>query len=58
MLLGIIPARGGSQRIKNKNIIEFCGKPLITYSLNAALDSGIFDEIHVSTDSHEIASVV
>lgn len=57
MLLGIIPARGGSQRIKNKNISNFCGNPLITYSLVAAQDSGIFDEIHVSTDSPDIARV-
>lgn len=57
MLLAIIPARGGSQRIKNKNIIPFCGKPLITYSLDSAKKSGIFDEIHVSTDSAEIAKV-
>lgn len=57
MLLAIIPARGGSERIKNKNIVPFCGRPLITYSLNAARQSGIFDEIHVSTDSPEIAKV-
>lgn len=56
MLLAIIPARGGSERIKNKNIVPFCGRPLITYSLNAARDSGIFDEIHVSTDSQDIAA--
>jgi N-acylneuraminate cytidylyltransferase len=58
MLLAIIPARGGSQRIKNKNITDFCGKPLITYSLDAARHAGIFDEIHVSTDSQIIADVV
>lgn len=58
MLLAILPARGGSQRIKSKNIVDFCGKPLISYSLQAAKDSGIFDEIHVSTDSDEIAEVV
>jgi len=57
MLLAILPARGGSQRIKNKNIVPFCGKPLITYSLDSAKKSGIFDEIHVSTDSAEIAAV-
>lgn len=57
MLLAILPARGGSERIKNKNIIDFCGKPLIHYSLKAAKDSGLFDEIHVSTDSQDIADV-
>ena len=57
MLLAIIPARGGSERIKDKNIVPFCGKPLITYSLNAARESGIFDEIHVSTDSPAIAKI-
>lgn len=57
MLIAIIPARGGSQRIKNKNIVDFCGKPLLTYSLDAARQAEIFDEIHVSTDSEEIASV-
>ncbi len=57
MLLAILPARGGSERIKNKNIISFCGKPLITYSLKAARQSQIFDEIHISTDSPEIAAV-
>lgn len=57
MLIAIIPARGGSQRIKNKNITDFCGKPLITYSLDAARNAKIFDEIHVSTDSQIIADV-
>ena len=56
--LAIIPARGGSKRIPNKNIKEFYGKPMIYYSLNAAKLSGLFDKIHVSTDSHEIAQVV
>ncbi len=58
MLLAILPARGGSERIKNKNIVNFCGKPLIHYSLSAAKNAGIFDEIHVSTDSQDIADVV
>ena len=57
MLLAILPARGGSERIKNKNIVNFCGNPLIHYSLNAARNSGIFSEIHVSTDSSDIADV-
>jgi len=57
-LLGIIPARGGSQRIKDKNIVEFFGKPIIDYSLEAMREAGIYDEIHVSTDSEQIREVV
>jgi N-acylneuraminate cytidylyltransferase len=57
MRLAIIPARGGSQRIKNKNIRDFCGRPLLSYSLAAAKESNLFDEIHVSTDSESIKSV-
>lgn len=53
--IAIIPARGGSKRIPGKNVKEFCGKPMIAYSIQAALDSGVFDEIMVSTDSAEIA---
>lgn len=56
-LLGIIPARGGSKRIPNKNIRSFCGKPLIQYTIDAAVNSGIFEYIHVSTDSNEIAKI-
>lgn len=55
--LAIITARGGSKRIPKKNIKEFCGKPIIAYSIEAALQSGIFDEVMVSTDSGEIADV-
>lgn len=55
--IAIITARGGSKRIPKKNIKEFCGKPIIAYSIEAALDSGIFDEVMVSTDSAEIADV-
>jgi len=58
MRIAIIPARGGSKRIKNKNIIDFCGKPMIAYALEAASQSGIFDKIHVSTDSDEIQATV
>ncbi len=58
MRLAIIPARSGSKRIKNKNIIDFFGKPMIYYALNAAKKSCLFDEIHVSTDSEEIKKVV
>lgn len=56
--LAIIPARGGSKRIPNKNIVDFFGKPLIAYSLDVASKSMIFDHIHVSTDSPLIASIV
>lgn len=55
--LAIITARGGSKRIPKKNIKEFCGKPILAYSIEAALASGIFDEVMVSTDSEEIAGI-
>ncbi len=55
--LCIIPARGGSKRIPHKNIKEFLGKPIIAYSIEAALKSGLFDEVMVSTDDAEIASI-
>ena len=55
--LAIITARGGSKRIPKKNIKEFCGKPIIAYSIEAALKSGAFDEVMVSTDSEEIKAV-
>lgn len=55
--IAIITARGGSKRIPKKNIKEFCGKPILAYSIQAALDSGLFDEVMVSTDSEEIAEV-
>lgn len=53
----IIPARGGSKRIPGKNIKDFSGKPIITYSIDAALSSGLFDEVMVSTDDAEIARI-
>lgn len=53
----IIPARAGSQRIPNKNIKEFMGKPIICYSIEAAIKSEIFDEVIVSTDSEMIAKI-
>ncbi len=56
-LIAIITARGGSKRIPKKNIKEFCGKPIIAYSIEAALNAGIFKEVMVSTDSEEIADV-
>ncbi len=55
--LAIIPARGGSKRIPRKNIKDFLGKPIIAYSINSALDSGVFDEVMVSTDDIEIAEI-
>lgn len=57
MNLAVIPARGGSKRIPRKNIKEFCGKPSIVYSIEAALRSSLFDEILVSTDCVEIAEM-
>ncbi len=55
--IAIIPARGGSKRIPRKNIKEFCGKPMIAWSIEAARAAGIFDTILISTDDDEIASV-
>lgn len=55
--LCIIPARGGSKRIPRKNIKPFMGKPIIAYSIEAALQSGLFDEVMVSTDDEEIAGI-
>jgi pseudaminic acid cytidylyltransferase len=55
--IAIIPARGGSKRIPKKNIKDFCGKPIITYSIDAVLKCGLFDEVMVSTDDEEIAEV-
>lgn len=55
--VAIITARGGSKRIPKKNIKEFCGKPIIAYSIEAALNSDVFDEVMVSTDSEEIAEI-
>lgn len=55
--IAIIPARGGSKRIPRKNIKPFMGKPIIAYSIEAALQSGLFDEVMVSTDDEEIAGI-
>ncbi len=57
MNIAIIPARGGSKRIPRKNIKDFCGQPIIKYSLDAAQKSELFDKIIVSTDDAEIAEV-
>ena len=56
--IAIIPARGGSKRIPKKNIKYFCGRPIIAYVLDVIKESNLFDKIHVSTDSPEIALVV
>lgn len=55
--IAVITARGGSKRIPKKNIKDFCGKPIIAYSIESALASGLFDEVMVSTDSEEIADI-
>lgn len=55
--IAIITARGGSKRIPKKNIRSFCGKPILTYSIRAALEADIFDRVMVSTDSEEIAQI-
>lgn len=55
--IAIITARGGSKRIPRKNIKEFCGKPILAYSIEAALKAGMFDEVMVSTDDEEIAEI-
>ena len=55
--VAVIPARGGSTRIPRKNIVDFHGRPLIAWTIEAALESGIFDEVAVSTDDEEIARV-
>ena len=57
MNICVIPARGGSKRIPRKNIKEFVGKPIIAYSIEAALESNCFDRVIVSTDDDEIANV-
>ncbi len=57
MRIAIITARGGSKRIPKKNIKLFLGKPIIQYSIEAALNSNYFDEVMVSTDDEEIASI-
>lgn len=57
MIVAIIPARGGSKRIPRKNIKDFCSKPMIAYSIEAALESKLFDKVIVSTDDEEIAEI-
>ena len=55
--IAIITARGGSKRIPRKNIKEFCGKPIIAYSIETAIHSGVFNEVMVSTDDVEISDI-
>lgn len=55
--IAIITARGGSKRIPKKNIKDFCGKPILAYSIEAAIESELFEEVMVSTDSDEIAEI-
>lgn len=57
MNLAVIPARGGSKRIRGKNIRDFCGKPIIAWSIRAALESGCFDHVVVSTEDDLIADL-
>ena len=57
MRLAVIPARGGSKRIPHKNIKDFCGRPIIGYSIETAVRSGLFDKVIVTTDDPEIAGV-
>lgn len=55
--IAIIPARSGSKGLKDKNIKDFCGKPLMAHSIQAAVESGCFDEVMVSTDSEKYAEI-
>ena len=56
-LLAFIPARSGSKGLKDKNIKQFCGKPLMAYTIEAAKESGLFSEVFVSTDSEQYANI-
>lgn len=56
-VVAVIPARGGSKRLPGKNIRDFAGKPMLAWSVEAALESGLFDTVMVSTDSEDIAAV-
>ena len=55
--IAIIPARSGSKGVKDKNVRDLCGKPLIAHTICAALESGVFDEVMVSTDSEKYAEI-
>ena len=54
----LIPARSGSKRIKNKNILKIDNKPIINWTIQTAKNSNIFDVIYVSTDSRKISNIV
>ena len=56
-IVGLIPARAGSKRVPNKNILQLQGHPLLAYTISAALDSGVFEKVIVSTDSDEYAQI-
>ena len=56
-IICIIPARGGSVRLPHKNIVDFLGKPIIAYTIDAALQTSIFDRVVVSTEDKKIAKV-
>jgi pseudaminic acid cytidylyltransferase len=56
--LAIVPARGGSKRIPDKNVRNFCGRPMVGHILNAIRESSLFETIHVSTESPRIAEIV
>eukprot|EP00121_Abeoforma_whisleri_P010786 Awhi_evm1s9944 len=56
-VVGIIGARGGSVGVPGKNIKVLCGKPLIAWTIESAIKSGVFDRIIISTDSMDIATV-
>jgi len=56
-VLGFIPARGGSKRIPKKNVIDFFGKPILAYPIQAAINSNLFDLIHVSTDDNIVGDI-
>ena len=55
--IAIIPARSGSKRIPNKNIRNFHGVPIVSYPIITAIESGLFSQVYVSTDSSEIADI-
>jgi pseudaminic acid cytidylyltransferase len=57
MALAVIPARGGSKRIPRKNAADFCGRPMIAWPIRAALDSGCFERVIVSTDDPDLAAI-
>jgi N-acylneuraminate cytidylyltransferase len=56
-MVGLIPARAGSKRVPNKNVLRLHGHPLLAYTISAALDSGVFEKVIVSTDSDEYAQI-